>query len=316
MNTHYEAPYYFKNPFLNTVYPTLFRKIDAPFKSLREIVTLRDNDIVSYDWYCAKRRRLTLISHGLGGHSERVYVKGMATSLVKQGWDVAAWNYRACGPVMNLTPHLYHGGISDDLADVITHIENKDIYDEIALVGFSIGGNINLLYLGENTELVSSLVKKAVVFSVPCDLKACAIELEKAKNIIFMQYFLRNFRRLIAEKEKVFPEHFRERDFDTIKNFRDYDNKYTAPLHGFKDADHYWKSCSSKKHIPAIRTKTLIIMAKDDPFLSNGCYPYEESASNNCITLLTPQHGGHVGFCGSNRNGAFWSEEVAAEFLN
>jgi predicted alpha/beta-fold hydrolase len=154
-----------------------------------------------------------------------------------------------------------------------------------------------------------------VVFSVPCDLKASSKAIGKPENRIYMKRFLRLLHAKIKAKKPAFPDLFADHDYAAIKNFYDFDNRYTAPLHGFADADDYWRQCSSKQFIKDIRIPTLLVSALDDPFLAPACFPFAETAANPNVTLETPQHGGHVGFVTFNHKNLYWSEARCIAFL-
>ena len=309
----YNAPFLFRNGHVQSIYPVLFRKIDASFYE-RERVDTPDGDFLDLDWSGADSDRLAVISHGLEGNSRRAYVTGMAKALNEAGWDVLAWNYRSCSGEPNRRLQSYHNGATEDLSFVIQHAKKRKAYQEIALVGFSLGGNLSLVHLGRDS--VDPLVKKAAVFSVPCDLKAGAETISKPSNAIYMRRFLKMLHEKIRDKMELLPGRIDDHGFEKIKTFRQFDDRYTAPIHGFKDALDYWKKCSSKQFLPAVQVPCLIVNAADDPFLSKECYPVREAAENPYITMEIPKSGGHVGFIEFNRQNRYWSEKRAVSFLN
>jgi uncharacterized protein len=311
----YKAPYFFRNGHLQSIYPSLFRKLNDHFMA-RERIDIDDGDFLDLDWCRNGSRRLVIISHGLEGHSRRPYVLGMAKAVVENGWDALAWNFRSCGGSMNRNLRFYHSGATEDLHRVIDYAAESGCYDEVVLVGFSMGGNLSLVYLGQEKPEPNSIVKKAVVYSVPCDLSASAEQLTKPQNTIYMKRFLKELKMKMQEKEKNFPREVDLTGYDEIKNFRQFDDRYTAPIHGFKDADHYWAQCSSRRYIRNIKVPTLIVNAKDDPFLSEACYPHDEVDANKNVKLETPATGGHVGFVSFNKNNLYWSEQRALAFLS
>ncbi|WP_139786888.1 YheT family hydrolase, partial [Desulfamplus magnetovallimortis] len=169
---HYKPPILLKGGHLQTIYPSLFRKTDHdlnPGFYIRERIETPDNDFIDLDWSKVGSSRLAIISHGLEGNSGRTYVTGMVQAMNRAGLDAVAWNFRSCSGEPNRLLRSYHNGVTEDLAWVIRHAEEMDRYRKIYLVGFSLGGNLTLNYLGR--EKVASTVRKAVVFSVPCDLK-------------------------------------------------------------------------------------------------------------------------------------------------
>lgn len=309
----YTPPLFFGNGHIQTVFPVLLRKIDSVCYK-RERITTCDNDFIDLDWSTHNNSRLVIISHGLEGNTHRAYVKGMVKAFNDNGWDALAWNYRSCSGEPNRLLRSYHNGVTDDLARVIDHAKHKNPYKQIALVGFSLGGNLTLLYLGRQTP--DSLVKKAVVFSVPCDLKSSAEALAKPVNKLYMKRFLVLLHRKIKAKMELMPGLIDDKDYDQIKDFKAFDNRYTAPIHGFKNAFDYWEKCSGKPFIPDITVPTLIVNAVNDPFLPEACFPVKEAASNKQVTLCMPNSGGHVGFVSFNDQNLYWSEKQAVKFLN
>ena len=309
---HYCPPPLLKGGHIQTIYPSLFRKTDPHFYRRERIKTF-DNDFLDLDWAFIGSSRLVIISHGLEGNSHRAYVTGMASAMNSAGFDALAWNYRSCSGEPNLLLKSYHNGVTDDLAWVIKHAENSGRYREIHLTGFSLGGNLTLNYLGR--EQVAASVRRAVVFSVPCDLKGSAQILTKPANIIYMKRFLRKLHGKIRAKMAAMPGSINDNGYEKIKNFKGFDDRYTAPIHGFRDAEDYWHKCSSKIVIPHICIPTLIVNALNDPFLSASCYPVHQAEKNKNVTLEMPRHGGHVGFVEFNRENMYWSEKRAVQWL-
>jgi len=309
----YSPPFLMKNGHVQTIFPSLFRRIDGVCYK-RERIRTADDDFLDLDWSTQNHSKLAILSHGLEGCSSRSYIKGMARALNDNGWDALAWNYRSCSGEPNHQLRSYHNGVTDDLAWVIDHAGKKRPYQQIALIGFSLGGNLTLLHIGRETP--NPMISKAVVFSVPCDLASSAQTLAKPANVLYMKRFLKMLHQKVREKKQLMPERIDDTGFDQIKNFKDFDDRYTAPIHGFTDARDYWTKCSSKPFIPDIRIPTLIVNAVNDPFLPEACYPFKEAESNQHITLLTPESGGHVGFVCFNRQNLYWSEKTAVRFLN
>lgn len=311
-HNNYTPPFLFGNGHLQTLFPGIFRKINSVCYK-RERIKTNDNDFLDLDWSTNNHNRLAIISHGLEGNTSRAYVKGMVKAINDNGWDALAWNYRSCSGEPNRLVQSYHNGVTDDLDRVIQHAKHKYPYKEIALVGFSLGGNLTLLYLGR--EKPDPIVKKAVAFSAPCDLKSSAEGLAKPANKIYMKRFLVMLHQKIKAKIKIMPGLIDDKGFEKIKDFKVFDDRYTAPIHGFKNAHDYYEKCSSKPFIPDIRIPTLIINAMNDPFLPQECYPVKEAEINKFVTLGMPKSGGHVGFIAFNNKNLYWSEKMAVNFL-
>ena len=306
----YKPPAFLFNAHFETIYPSLFRKVKTVAYERERIVT-PDGDFLDLDWMRQKSNRLIIISHGLEGNTSRAYVRGMARAGYDKGLDILAWNFRGCGGEVNQRLRFYHSGATDDLTTVIDHAK-KD-YDEIFLIGFSLGGNLTLKFLGEHQGL--ELISKAAVFSVPLDLHNSCIKISTPSNWIYQRRFLKSLTKKIIQKAKFFNE-LDITNIDKLKTLMDFDDRYTAPLHGFKSAIDYYQQCSSLYFLNNITTPTLIVNALNDPFLSATCYPIRELEQHPAITFETPRYGGHVGFSQFNKNGLYWSEERMQQFFN
>jgi len=291
----YNSPVYLFNGHLQTIVPAIICSIGKKIYT-RERIETSDGDFLDLDWIRKGNKKLALISHGLQGNTYAPYNLRMAKHLSENNWDTLSWNYRGCGDELNRKKYFYHSGFTGDLNEVLHHAISKNLYDEIILIGFSIGGNITLKYLGEQSAAISNKVKKAIVFSVPVDLKSSSTQLSKFSNIIYMKRFLKSFKKIFEEKEKLFPGTFDLKNYSNIKNFHQFDSIYTATLYGFKDVDDYYNRASSKPYLTKIKIPTLIVNALNDPFLSSACFPYEAIEQNELLFLETPSQGGHVGF--------------------
>ncbi len=314
ITSSYRAPLFLRNGHANTIFPSLFRRL-KPVMSRREMIDTLDHDFLCLDWYETGSRRLVIVSHGLEGHSERPYVLGMVRHMNKLGWDALAWNFRSCGPKMNRQKRFYHSGATDDLAHVVAHASEQG-YQEIALVGFSMGGNLTLLHAGREAAELNDKVVGAVGVSVPCDLEGCANQLAQPNNRIYMKRFLRDLYGKMQAKQETFPEDISVEHYAEIRDFRQFDDAYTAPLHGFKDATDYWTQSSCLSYLKDISIPALLINAKDDPFLSESAYPYQQADDSSHLYLETPGNGGHVGFVSFNSDGSYWIDQRVGEFLS
>lgn len=317
--TDYVPPYLLTNPHVQSIMPSLLRPTpDVDY--VRERIPTPDNDFLLIDWSFAPKpnpsRGLVIITHGLEGHSHRKYVRGMARAMNHAGWDVLARNCRGCGGETNLTPRLYHSGETDDLHTTVQHALSFKHYSRIALIGFSMGANQTLKYLGESPTRMPSEIVGAVAISAPCDLSDSATTLESSQlGKFYTEYLLRSLRDKVRQKHSLFPDIFDIDGLDAISTFREFDDRYTAPQFGFRDAMDYWEQASSRPGLSRIKVPTLILNAKDDPFLGEKCFPTSEADNNPNIFLETPKSGGHVGFIQLSDTNEFWSEKRAAEFL-
>ncbi len=305
----YKPPLWLRNGHIQSIWPTLFRKV-ALAEPVREVLSTDDDDELHLDWYRQGSDRLAILSHGLEGHSRRSYMLGLARALLSEGWDVLAWNFRSCGGVMNHQPRFYHSGATADLGRVVQHGLDKG-YKTVFLSGFSMGGNLTLLYLGQQSERVDSRICGAVTYSVPCDLAGSADTLALPSRRIYMRRFLRDLQVKMKEKSNRFPDLISVDGFEDIRSFHDFDDRYTAPLHGFRDAQDYWANCSALWKLKDIRVPSLIVNAADDPFLSRKCFPESRVELGAHVRLESPRWGGHVGFVEHAPNGYYWSERRA-----
>lgn len=310
----YQPPLLFGNPHVQTVFPSVFRKVTG-VTYVRERVETPDQDFVDVDLSLTGARRVAIVLHGLEGSSERAYILGMVKALNRAGWDAAALNFRGCSGESNRQLRFYHSGETEDLRTVAEHLHAARGYDSLALVGFSLGGNVILKYLGELGDKARPLIHGAVAVSVPCDLVSGSRVLGKASNRLYMKRFLKMLHEKIREKMRAMPGSLNDDGYDQINNFQDFDDRYTAPIFGFENAQDYWVKASSKPFLPAIAVPTLLINSADDPFLAPPCYPEKEATENPHLFLETPHHGGHVGFVSFNSLGEYWSEHRAAAFL-
>jgi predicted alpha/beta-fold hydrolase len=260
-------------------------------------------------------KRLIIITHGLEGDSRRHYVLGMAKLFTQNGYDALGWNCRSCSGEINRKLRFYHHGDAGDLRSVINHAIQKYGYEEIVLAGFSMGGSLSLRLVGEGASNVPSQIKKVICFSVPCDLLSSVKILSQSSNKIYSSRFLRKLGKKIRQKEKLFPGQISSEGYEKIKHFIDFDNRYTAPLHGFIDAFDFYERASVKPYLKNIRVPSLIVQALNDTFLSPECFCYEEAENNPNLFLETPDNGGHCGFLlpGSEFS---WAEIRALQFAD
>ncbi|MDO7874066.1 alpha/beta fold hydrolase [Hymenobacter sp. ASUV-10] len=314
--SHYQPPFYLFNGHLQTIVPSLWRKVpDVTYQ--RERLELPDGDFLNLDWSRLPPRRptdgLVIVSHGLEGDAQRPYMRGMVRALNHAGLDALAWNYRSCGGEMNRLLRSYHLGDTGDLDTVIRHALSTGRYRRIYLTGFSAGGNVTLKYLGENAARVPAEVKRAAVFSVPTDLRASSIHIARPQNQVYLRRFLKSLRQKIRDKAALMPGQVEVEGLELLRDFPQFDDKYTAPMHGFASADAYYAHASSGQYLAGIRIPTLLVNAQNDPFLPPSCYPREVAAASEFVFLETPTAGGHVGF--PQGDGEYYSERRAVEFL-
>jgi hypothetical protein len=282
---------------------------EIPYK---ERIKTSDGDFLELDWYKKNNPRLVIISHGLEGNSERAYMLGMAKAFYQNQFDVLTWNLRGCGHDINDQVIFYHSGATYDLDEVVKHAEKN--YDEIYLVGFSLGGNLTLKYLGEK-ESNFHKIKKAVTISVPLHLASSSQKISKGENILYSKRFLKSLKKKVIRKSLAHPGKIPIQVLEDIKTLAEFDDYFTGPLHGFADTKEYYEVNSSIFFLDQIEVPTLILNALNDPFLSENCFPQQLAKSLDLVFFEYPKHGGHVGFNPSNSTQLYYSEQRAIEFI-
>jgi len=314
IHSNFQAKGLFKNGHFSTIYSAKLRPIPKLVQE-RERLELSDGDFVDLDWSHASKNtsKVAILLHGLEGNAQRVYMKGQGKELAAKGWDVVAMNHRGCSGEENLLYPSYTSGRTEDLGSLVNFLLEKDRYSEIVLIGFSLGGNLVLKYLGEEQYLPKE-IKKGIAISSPLHLEGSLRALEKRENWIYHSSFLLDLRAKYKRKMAKFPDKMNRETLKKINSLIAFDHAYTAPAHGFIDAFDYYTKCSSLQFLHQITLPVLILNAKNDSFLSPKCFPYAFAENSNNVYLETPEHGGHVGFHITNR--FYYSEKRALEFLN
>ncbi|GJQ05476.1 YheT family hydrolase [Capnocytophaga canimorsus] len=307
----YRPSYCFRNMDVATIYSGKFRRV-SNIKQFRERLELTDGDFLDVDWSYAgeKSLRCVILLHGLEGSAQRPYILGAAKMFNQNGFDACAMNFRGCSGEDNRLFSTYHSGKIQDLSFVIQYVIEKG-YSEIVIKGFSMGGNISLLYAGSTKQLPTQ-IKAFVAVSTPCDLAGCSERLLHWRNWLYAENFLIGLKKKAFQKRKKFPNQMEVSALKGIKTLRDFDEIYTSKAHGFKNADHYYAQCSSLFVLEQISIPTLLINAQNDSFLSENCYPYAIAQKSSAVFLETPKYGGHVAFY-DNKN-IFYTEKRALEF--
>jgi predicted alpha/beta-fold hydrolase len=314
VSSTYQPTGFFKNTHFSTIYSAKLRQIPRLAQS-RERLELPDSDFMDLDFSfsATTSHNIAILLHGLEGNGQRTYIKGQGKVLVENGWDACAVNYRGCSGEPNRKYLSYNAGKTDDLHEVIKYILKKDKYKQIALIGFSLGGNLLLKYLGERDE-VPKEISHAIAVSSPLSLKGSLESLTRTENWVYRTSFLFDLRKKYRHKASRFPDLAPYSDAKKINSLLAFDNIYTAPAHGFSDAYDYYEKNSSLQFMPHIAVPTLILNAANDSFLSHLCYPTELASESKNIYLETPKYGGHVGFY--QPKNTYYNETRALQFLN
>ncbi len=320
VSSTYSPPPLLTNGHVQTLWASVARPLDFDYER-RERIDTPDGDFLDLDWASARTTgsnrdvdRAVVLTHGLEGSADRRYMRGMARTFVRRGWDVCAWNLRGCSGEINRQVATYHSGKTEDLACVVDRVL-EERYDAVGLVGFSLGGNMTLKYLGEQGEAVDDRVQGGVAFSTPVDLQSSSHQIDRLSNWHYTQYFLRTLRAKIRVKAERHPESVSADALRHVRTLRAFDDAYTAPLNGFRDADTYYREASSRPVLSDIAIPTLLVNATNDPFLPAPCYPTDVAEEHPHFTFEEPDNGGHVGFVTFNEAGEYWSERRAASFL-
>ena len=308
----FKPPALLRNGHLQTIAGALLRRKHA-VQFVPERLELADGDFLDLRWLRRGYERLAILSHGLEGSANQGYIRGMAAALSSAGWDALAWNFRGCGEEPNRLARFYHSGATEDLRAVVGHAANT--YARIALIGFSLGGNLTLKYLGEAPP--HRAVAAGVAISATVDLAASARMLDQRwSNRVYLRRFIDSLVSKVEAKARRFPGEIDARGGRALRTFQEFDERYTARLHGFRDAADYWQQASARQFLHRIDRPTLLLNARNDPFLAPECFPFSEAEQNPCFYLEAPASGGHLGFL-ERTDGRFrpWAEKRAADFL-
>jgi hypothetical protein len=312
----YKPPFWLPDGQSQTIFPSLFRKVEG-INYVRERIKTNDGDFLDIDLSDCKSlnhqltKSLIILSHGLEGDSSRQYITGMVKNFNAHGFDCLAWNFRSCSGELNQTKRFYHSGATDDLQTIIKYSLSKG-YNKIYLIGFSLGGNLTLKYLGEKGHNLYPEIQKAITFSVPLHLSSSS----KKIGWLYTKRFNKSLTKKILEKSQRFPEfNIDTSNIAKIKTLKDFDEIYTSQLHGFLDAEDYYERNSSLYFLENISIPTLIINAENDPFLSKECFPFEPINNLEKVYFQAPKMGGHCGFYPDDYQGVLWSEKRALAWV-
>ncbi len=311
MNLSPRPPLYQIGGHVQSIYPSFFRKVEIPYE--RERLELEDGDFLDLDWYRKGSRKLVVVTHGLEGNSHRPYVTALLKLFGEHGFDGLGWNCRSCSGEMNRLPRFYHHGDSEDLRKVVEYAISKG-YEEVFLSGSSMGGSLTLRLLAEFPERLPKEVTGAFVGSVPLDVYDASQELDKPYKRFYLKRFLRKLGEKLKVKEAMFPDNplLNCDGYHRVKNFVDFDNRFTAPLHGYADAFDFYKKASTKPLLDRIRVPVMIVQALNDPFLGKECYNTGD-ANNPNVHFVVTKSGGHVGFMEAGELYT-WTERKALAF--
>jgi hypothetical protein len=304
---------------LQTIWPTLMRRVNITTRRRR--YDLPDGDFVDVDWVGVQHERedqpIVIVLHGLEGSIQSSYVRGLLHAIELRGWRGGVLHFRGCSGELNRLPRGYHSGDTADLAWFVEHLQSTFPGAKIAAVGYSLGGNVLLKWLGETGD--RNPLAAAVAVSVPFDLHAAAARLECGLSRIYQRHLLTRLHASVRAKMQRMKVDLplTPQRIAALKTFRAFDDSITAPLHGFTGVDDYYTRSSSGQFVPRIKRPTLILHARDDPFMTPAAIPPVECLPD-CVRLELSAGGGHVGFITGRRpwHPDYWLERRIPRYLD
>lgn len=322
-NNSFKPAWWLKNAHFQTIFPALFRKKIKLSESWRERLLTPDNDFIDLDWCGEGKQPLVILLHGLTGSSESGYINGLQKILLDEGYRSVVLNFRGCSGEPNNLARCYHSGDTEDINFLYKTLRQREPSTPLAVIGFSLGGNVLLKWLGEQKDKL--FLFAAVSVSVPLVLSVCATKLDSGFSRFYRGNLIRELKDYIQFKLDHLINTGREQeaekilqlgDLTTIKSFWQYDDQVVARLHGFKSAEDYYQKSSSRYYLNTIETPTLLIQSTDDPFMTQEVIPCKMEMSEK-LTMEITQRGGHVGFVtGINPfKPQYWLEQRISDFL-
>ncbi len=291
---------------LQTVWPALFARshLDSAPRFERERWATPDGDFIDLDWLRqpiaagARQRRLLVLFHGLEGSSASSYSQAFASQARQLGWDFVMPHFRGCSGELNHAPRAYHSGDYEEIGWILQRL--RELHPAgvgpLLAVGVSLGGNALLRWIEEAGSSAAITVDAAAAVSSPVDLAAGGHAIGQGFNRqVYTRMFLRSMVPKALAKLAQHPGLFDRHRLLAARNLYDFDNVFTAPLHGFRDTDDYWARGSAKPHLAQIRIPTLVLNARNDPFVPAASLPREAEVGHH-VRLWQPAEGGHVGF--------------------
>lgn len=300
----YIAPWWLPGGNAQTLYAALLADAGPVPAYRRTRWETPDGDFVDIDWIDAdESARLVVLFHGLEGDSSSHNARVLVHAFANAGWRVAVAHFRGCSGEPNRLARAYHSGDSAEIAWMLARFCAGECRPPVA-VGISLGGNALLRFLGESGASACGVVSAAVSVSAPLDLMAAGEALGKGFARVYSAAFLRTLKRKSAEKASRYPDAFDLETMRRARSLREFDNVVTAPLHGYRDTDDYWTRASAKPVLGSIEVPTLLLNARNDPFLPGDALPGMHQVSPR-VECEFPVTGGHVGFISGRFPGSF-----------
>lgn len=301
------SPSWCYNGHVHTIARSLFGDTNLPEVDRIEIPT-PDDDFLELDRHIkTDSTSVIVLFHGLEGSTDRYYMVELMKFLIRKGHSVVGVNFRGCGSHLNNQPRFYHSGETKDYQTVFSWIQNKYPNKQMGAVGFSLGGNALVKYLGETGS--NSLIQTAVAVSVPYDLRLGSIMLSKGFHRIYEYRFLRTLKQKLQEKRNRHPK-LPVFNGSTLYEF---DDQVTAKIHGFQSAEDYYEQCSAHRFVENINKDTLLIHSKEDPLCPAEAIPLAKLNKNPFTDYIITKNGGHVGFWSKPRG---WLNFVIENYLS
>ena len=319
MKSRFEPPRLLRGADAQTIFANLWRPRPGP-RMARVRWELGDGDFLDLDRAAGPDQDapVAVLCHGLEGSSTAPYLRGLARALVSRGLAVVALNFRTCGGETNRLARSYHSGETTDLGEVVRRLLVDRPGRPVVVAGFSLGGNVVTKWLGEHGDGLPPEVRGGAAVSVPFDLAACQRRIDGPGRImwIYRERFMRRLRRKAAVKARRFPGLFDAAAVARATTFGEYDQLFTAPVHGFASRDDYYARSSAGRFVGGIRRPFLAISAADDPMVPADSLPVAEAGANPAVRLVVTSLGGHSGFVdGSPLRPGFWAERMVADHL-
>lgn len=308
----FKPAWWLSSPHAQTLWPFLFRS--RPKLNVQpETVELPDGDFLDIAWLDNNTGPFILVMHGLEGSLHSHYAANLLSQLDAVGYSAVFMHFRGCSGRPNRKDRSYHSGDTQDFSFILDHIKQKSGRTVGAAIGYSLGGNVLLKWLGETGA--KSKLNIAIAISVPFLLGDTASRLEKGVSRLYQTHLLSSLKRSYKTRFMNRPSPL-DVDVEKLNSFREYDHQITAPLNGFSGADHYYTESSSRQYLKQIQTPTLILHAEDDPFMSYNTIPTEKELSDTVVLELSKK-GGHVGFVAGSIPGLarYWLEKRIIEAL-
>lgn len=311
VQSQFTPAWWCRNPHLQTLWPLVVKPRHPELK--RERIELTDGDFIDLDWTANKHDPMVLVIHGLEGSAHSHYARRMLHALPQNGFRGVLMHFRGRSGEPNRLPRAYHSGETGDLQFIFNLLSSRG--DKIsAIIAYSLGGNVLLKWLGEQQNDPPDI--KAVAVSVPFVLSELADHMNKGFSRIYQRYLVKSLHKTFEAKASIIDLPLSTDFIKKMRSFWEFDDKVTAPLHGFASAREYYSKSSSRQFLIGINTPTLVIQAKDDPFMSPRVIPDEGELSDS-VTLELAGRGGHVGFIsgGTPRRPQFWLEDRIIKYI-